>query len=148
MVQLPEPDERCAWLRSSSLSSALWQQDLPGHRICHDNEKLSWIYHMFKNQAKNGVIIEHPPFDCQETDAPLTDEFPLTFSGTHKTFECFFRLSKECRKVLRLYCTHAFSESFIARIGFTINLLSNRALIYFSKVQKSHIMITVLKRLT
>lgn len=42
------------------------------------------IYKGFKNKTKNGVVMQHPPFDCQRTDAPLTEEFPLTFPGTHK----------------------------------------------------------------
>lgn len=50
-----------------------------------DNEIYSMmIYSMFKNKTRNGIIIQHPLFDCQWIDAPLVEEFPLTFSETHK----------------------------------------------------------------
>lgn len=42
------------------------------------------IYNGFKNKTKNGIVVQHPPFDHQRTDAPSTEEFPLTFPGTHR----------------------------------------------------------------
>lgn len=74
--------KRCGLFEFSPLSSVLLEQDQPDHRIYHDNENPSGICNMFLNKDKNGIIIQHPHFDCQMIQAPLTEELSLTFKDT------------------------------------------------------------------
>lgn len=76
-----EPDERHGL---TQILSSPREQDLRGHRTYCDNKKQSWILNMFKNKAKNGLIILHPLFDYQRTHTLFTEDCPLTFSRTHK----------------------------------------------------------------
>lgn len=67
---LLEPNERNYWLSPTPLIVPFGNrmyQDLTDHK------KSSRIYNMFKNRPRTDM--QHAPFCCQRTDAPLTKEF-------------------------------------------------------------------------